>query len=260
MYYLLDVFLSVPLVLLTCHGNIITHLHHRNVAFVMSTKPKQPIKGEYIETETGNKISRQAQVVGAKHIVLAGKCVIQAGTIIRGDLIRPPQQPKPSDNLDPKSAAAKKPSQPSSVHLGRYVFVSPNCTLHPPSRLDRGSNTSDGKQQLIYYPLRIMDYVFIGPNSNIRAAEIRSNVHIGSNVSVGNFCVIKENVRILDGAVLPAGSVWASNSVVAGAPARVVGELAEAWGGGSSVGGSTGGDELVGVRSRERWASVGNKR
>lgn len=223
----------------------------------MTSRSKQPVKGEYIETETGNKISRQAQVQGAKHIVLAGKCVIQAGTIIRGDLIRPPQTPKSSDSLDIRAAAAKKPSQPSSVHLGRYVFVSPNCTLHPPSRLDRG----DGKQQqLMYYPLRIADLVYIGPNSNIRAAEIRSHVHIGANVTVGNFCVIKENVKILDGAVLPAGSVWPSGSVVAGAPARVVGELAEAWGGGGSLGGASGGDELVGVRARERWASVGNKR
>lgn len=222
----------------------------------MSSRPGQSVKGEYIETETGNKISRQAQIQGAKHIVLAGKCVIQAGTIIRGDLIRPPQTTKPSDNLDPK-AAAKKPSQASSIHLGRYVFVSPNCTLHPPSRLDRG----EGKQQqLIYYPLRIADFVFIGPNSNVRAVEIRSHVHIGANVTIGNFCVVKENVKILDGAVLPAGSVWASGSVIAGAPARVVGDLAEAWGGGGSLGGASGGDELVGVRARERWASVGNKR
>lgn len=230
----------------------------------MSSKVKAPTKGEYIETETGNKISRLAQVVGAKHIVLAGKCVIQQGTVIRGDLIRPQQPPKPSEtNLDPKSAA-KKPSQPSSVHLGRYVFVSTNCTLHPPSRMDRtGVKDAEGrdKTQLTYYPLRITDHVYIGPNSHIRAAEIRSNVHIGAGVTVGNFCVIKDNVKVLDGAVLPANSVWPSNSIVGGSPARVVGELAEAWASGSAAGGGGAGvDELVGVRSRERWASVGNKR
>lgn len=228
----------------------------------MSSKSKPAAKGEYIETETGNKISRLAQIVGAKHIVLAGKCVVQQGTVIRGDLIRPSQPQKSTDSLDPKSAATKKPSQPSSVALGRYVFVSPHCTLHPPSRIDR-SKTADGKVgegQLTYYPLRIADHVFIGPNTHVRAAEIRSNVHIGANVSIGNFVVIKENVRILEGAVLPANSVWASNSVIAGSPARVVGELGEGWGGGGGSGGGMGGDELIGVRSRERWASVGNKR
>jgi len=112
----------------------------------------------------------------------------------------------------------------------------------------------------MYYPLRIADHVFVGPNTHIRAAEIRSNVHIGANVNIGNFVVVKENVRILDGAVLPANSVWASNSVVAGSPARVVGEVGEGWGGGGGSGGGMGGDELVGVRSRERWAAVGNKR
>ena len=226
----------------------------------MSSKAtKPPSKGEYIETETGNKISRLAQVIGAKHIVLAGKCVIQAGVVVRGDLIR--STPKP-DTLDPKT---KKPSQPSSITLGRYVFVSPGCTLHPPSRIDKratstSSNTGNGanpetvQAQLTYYPLRIADHVFIGRDSHIRAAEIRSNVWIGAGVSVGNFCVIRENVKILDGAVLPNGSVWASGSIVGGSPAKVIGELGEGWGGGS------GGDELVGLRSKERWAGVGNKR
>ncbi|KAJ9660080.1 hypothetical protein H2198_002777 [Neophaeococcomyces mojaviensis] len=225
--------------------------------------PKPTTKGEYIETETGNKISRAAQIVGAKHIVLAGKCVVQQGVVIRGDLVRPPQptQQPSSNSLDPSSAATvKKPSQPNSVHLGRYVFISPNCTLHPPSRPDKGS---DGKPVVTYYPLRISDYVFVGEGCNIRAAEIRSNVWIGKGVTVGNFAMIKENVKVLDGAVLPANSVWASGSVVAGAPARVVGELAEAWGGGGATSAGTGtgvGDEPIGVRARERWASVGNKK
>lgn len=220
-------------------------------------KAASSAKGEYIETETGNKISRLAQVLGAKHIVLAGKCVIQSGTIIRGDLIRPVATPKASDSLAPGAASAKKPSQPSSVHLGRYVFVSPNCTLSPPSRVDRSKGEAGG--EAAYFPMRIADNVFIGSGCNIRAAEIRSGVHIGNGVTVGNMVVIKENVRVLEGAVLPAGSVWASGSVVAGSPARVVGETAEAWGGGGGSG-TTAADELVGVRCRERWANVRNKR
>lgn len=223
------------------------------------SKATASVKGEYIETETGNKISRNAQVLGAKHIVLAGKCVIQAQSIIRGDLIRPLPPSKPLDGLASGAANAKKPSQPSSVHLGRYVFVSPNCTLSPPSRVVQNKDTGVG--EVTYLPMRISDYVFIGPGCNIRAAEIKSGVHIGAGVTVGNMCMVKENVKILDGAVLPAGTVWASGSVVGGSPARVVGELAEGWGGGGgSASGATGGDDLVGVRCRERWASVGNKR
>ena len=73
--------------------------------------------------------------------------------------------------------------------------------------------------------------------------------------------IIKENVRILDGAVLPANSVWSSGCVVGGRPGRVVGSVGEGWGerAGSAGAGKTG-EDGVGVRGRERWAGVGNKR
>ena len=64
--------------------------------------------------------------------------------------------------------------------------------------------------------------------------------------------VIKDNVKILDHAVLPAGSVWASGSVVGGRPGRVVGELGEGWGAGGVEGGP-------GMEARELWRGVGNK-
>lgn len=73
--------------------------------------------------------------------------------------------------------------------------------------------------------------------------------------------LIKDNVKILDGTVLPANSVWASGSVIAGRPGRVVGELGEGWA--SSTSAAAGGasvDEGVGVKSRERWAAVGNRK
>ena len=105
--------------------------------------------------------------------------------------------------------------------------------------------------------MRISDSVFIGPSTVIRAAEIKSNVHIGANCTVGNMVIIKENVRVLDGTVLPANSVWSSGVVVGGRPGRLVGEVGEGWGDGTS--GRDGG-EGVGVKGRERWALVGNKK
>ncbi len=104
--------------------------------------------------------------------------------------------------------------------------------------------------------MRISDSVFIGASTVVRAAEIKSNVHIGANCSIGNMCIIKENVRVLDGTVLPANSVWSAGVVIAGRPGRVVGEVGEGWADGKDVGG----DEGVGVRGRERWAGVGNKK
>lgn len=208
--------------------------------------------------DTGNKISRASKIIGAKHIVLSGKCVISEGVVVRGDLVRP---------AEPKSSAAEqsksKPTGVHSVHLGRYVFVSSDCVLRPPSRLSSIASRSgeSSEPQHVYYPLRIYDHVFIGPRSTIQAAEIRSNVYIGARVTVGNMVIIKDNVKVLDGAVLPANSVWPSNSIVGGVPARVVGELAEGWGiGSSSAAGQGGWEDMIGVRARDRWASVGNKK
>lgn len=196
--------------------------------------------------------------------------------MVHGDLVRPtPSRLKevPTGSADQKDREREKstPQEATSVHLGRYVFVSQGCTLHPPSRLTSTNVTPAGSNEqssttsatLTYYPLRISDHVYIGPNTVVRAAEIRSNVHIGANCVIGNMALIKDNIRILEGSVIPANSVWASGSVIAGAPARVVGEVGEGWGGGT--GGSAGGvgaasEEGAGVRSRERWASVGNKR
>lgn len=228
-------------------------------------RPTPSVRGEYIETETGNKISRRASILGPKHIILAGKCVIQHDVVIHGDLVRPSQpshSSKPSiSSTDPSPPASKDNSKDASssagtsIHLGRYVFLSPSVVLHPPSHLRSGT--------LTYLPLRIADNVFIGTSSVIRAASIGSNVFIGEKCSVGNMVIIKDNVRILDGTVLPANSVWASASIIAGRPGRVVGEIGEGWGGGFGGGegkAGVGTGEDIGVRVRERWALVGNKK
>ena len=86
--------------------------------------------------------------------------------------------------------------------------------------------------------------------------------------------IIKDCVRIQDGTVLPAGSVWRSGIVVAGKPGRVVGEVGEGWvDGGLSNGAGQAGTGMVGGMmsigtgygaggmeswTRELWASIGN--
>jgi len=84
----------------------------------------------------------------------------------------------------------------------------------------------------------------VGPSSIIEAALIGSHVNIGANVVVGKFAIIKDYVRILDGSVVPPNMVIPSFSVVAGRPARVVGEIAEG--------------EVDGMDLREVYRGVGN--
>lgn len=76
-------------------------------------------------------------------------------------------------------------------------------------------------------PLRMGDHVFVGPSSVVQAASIGSHVHIGTKVVVGEFAIVKDYVRILDGTVIPPHMVIPSFSVVAGQPARLIGEVPE---------------------------------
>ena len=67
---------------------------------------------------------------------------------------------------------------------------------------------------------------------------------------LGPLCILRDYVKVLEGAVLPPGMVVASGLVVGGRPARVVGEGGEGWGMGDGV-------EVEGGEGRERWRGVG---
>ncbi|KAK3900065.1 trimeric LpxA-like protein [Staphylotrichum tortipilum] len=172
---------------------------------------RRPPRGEYIETDTGNKVARKATLVGTQNIILGGKTVIQPDVMIRGDLVRTIQPAS-------QSATGAAPNN-TAVSIGRYCFLSRGCCLRPPGRLYKGAFT--------YMPLRIGDHVFVGPASVVQAASIGSHVHIGAKVAIGEFAIVKDYVRILDGTVVPPHMVIPSFSIVAGQPARLIGEVPE---------------------------------
>jgi dynactin-5 len=106
--------------------------------------------------------------------------------------------------------------------------------------------------QMTFYPLKIGDNVFIGPGSHIASISISSNVHIGAGCVLSNYCMIKENCKILPGTVVPPSMVVPPGSVLAGNPARIVGEVGEGWGQGGGGEGEEwieGGDLRALVRS-----------
>ncbi|KAI1840756.1 hypothetical protein JX265_012959 [Neoarthrinium moseri] len=168
---------------------------------------KQP-KGEWIETDTGNKVNRKANLIGTQHIMLGGKTVIMPDAMIRGDLAR-----------TATSAAGGPPGSNTAVFIGRYCFLSKGCCLRPPGRIYKGAFT--------YMPLRLGDHVFIGEGSIVQAATVGSHVHIAKDVVVGEFAIIKDYVRIMEGTIIPANMVIPSFSIVAGQPARIIGEVPE---------------------------------
>ncbi|RAK84638.1 dynactin subunit 5, partial [Aspergillus costaricaensis CBS 115574] len=201
--------------------------------------PKAP-KGEYIETDTGNKISRRSLIHGTQHIILGGKTVIQADAVIRGDLYRSSSSSTSTSTSSDPGGGGSAPNSPSvAITIGRYSYISRQAILRPPSRLHRGVYS--------FYPLKIGDHVFVGERAVVEAATVGNHVHIGKDAVVGSMAILKDFVYVLDGAVVPGGMVVPSWCVVGGAPARIVGEVGEGYG----VEGAEGG------LARERYRLVG---
>jgi dynactin-5 len=161
--------------------------------------------------DTGNKIARKAGLVGTQNIMLGGKTVIQPEVMIRGDLVRT----APSSS----SSGSAVPTSTTSVAIGRYCFLARGALLRPPARMHKGVFT--------YMPLRLGDHVFVGQGSVVQAATVGSHVHIGKGCTINEFAIIRDYVKVLDGTIVPSGMVIPSFSIVAGQPARVVGEIPE---------------------------------
>ncbi|XP_055390579.1 dynactin subunit 5 [Condylostylus longicornis] len=126
-------------------------------------------RDEYVETASGNKVSRETILCGSQNIVLNGKVIVQSGAIIRGDL--------------------------GNVRTGRYCIISKGAVIRPAFK-----QFSKG---VVFFPLHIGDHVFIGSDSVISAASVGSYVYIGKNAIIGRRCVLKDCCIIEDGAILP---------------------------------------------------------
>ncbi|KAK1141657.1 hypothetical protein N8T08_008921 [Aspergillus melleus] len=151
--------------------------------------PPKAAKGEYIETDTGNKISRRSQIHGTQHIILGGKTVIQAEAVIRGDLYRSSTSSSDHHSSHGHHHTSSSTSAPAStpsvaITIGRYSYISRQAILRPPSRLHRGVHS--------FYPLKIGDHVFVGERAVVEAATVGNHVHIGREVVVGSMAILKD--------------------------------------------------------------------
>lgn len=150
-------------------------------------------KAEYVETASGNKVSRHTVLCGSQNIVLHGKVIVQSDAIIRGDL--------------------------ANVRTGRYCIISKNAIIRPPfKKFSRG---------VAFFPLTMGDHVFVGERAVINAAIVGSYIYIGKNAVIGRRCVLKDCCYIEDGAVVPPETVVPSFTRFAGNPAKCVEDLPE---------------------------------
>ncbi|CAN8002422.1 unnamed protein product [Ixodes hexagonus] len=148
-------------------------------------------KQDYIETASGNKVSRNSVLCGSHNIVLNGKTIIQSKSIIRGDL--------------------------ANVRIGRHCVISSGSVIRPPfKKFSKG---------VAFFPLQIGDHVFIDEGSVVNAAHVGSFVFIGKNCVIGRRCVLKDCCMVADNTVLAPETVVPAFAVFSGCPGN--GELPE---------------------------------
>ncbi|KAG8993144.1 hypothetical protein FRB94_010988 [Tulasnella sp. JGI-2019a] len=158
-------------------------------------------KADYIETDTGNKVSRRATIAGPQNIILGGKTIISSLAIIRGDLRR------------------TGPGHAVVIQIGRYCLIGEGCNIRPPYKTYKGNFN--------YYPMKIGDFVHIGANTVVEAATIGNCVEIGKNCLIGKFTIIKDCARIADNTVIPPNTVIPALASFSGAPGQFVDDLPE---------------------------------
>jgi dynactin-5 len=86
-----------------------------------SSTPIRYAKSDYIETDTGNKVSRKCTICGSQNIILGGKTVIQSAVVVRGDLRR---------------AGASGPAV--VVSIGKYCVLGEGSVIRPPAKTYKG--------------------------------------------------------------------------------------------------------------------------
>ncbi|KAK6170298.1 dynactin subunit 5 [Patella vulgata] len=159
----------------------------------MELQDLQYAHAEYIETASGNKVSRQSVLCGSQNIIINGKTIIMTDCMIRGDL--------------------------ANVRIGRNCVISEGAIIRPAfKKFSRG---------VAFFPLHIGDNVFIGEDSVVNAAQIGSFVHIGKNCVIGRRSVLKDCCAIADNTVLPPETVVPPFTYFEGSPGRFTTELPE---------------------------------
>mmetsp|Transcript_10858 Transcript_10858/g.10872 ORF Transcript_10858/g.10872 Transcript_10858/m.10872 type:complete len:182 (+) Transcript_10858:172-717(+) len=148
---------------------------------------------EYIQTSTGNIVSRKAVIFRPEQVELpGGRCIIKPGVIIRGDF--------------------------APVQIQRYCVIGENTILRPSYTISKTFK---------FIPLTIGKYSYIGENCIIESAVIGAGCDIGDDCILSMRCILKDHVKVESGSVVPPDMVVPPFSILSGCPARIIGEVQE---------------------------------
>ncbi|CAE7411615.1 dynE [Symbiodinium natans] len=164
-----------------------------SLALDLEAPPIYYNKADYIQTASGNKVSRNSVLCGSQNISLVGNSVVKPGVVLRGDL--------------------------QLLKIGKFVIIGDGCVLRPSYKKYKGN--------IAFFPMSIGDYVTIGPKSIVCAAQIGSCVDIGENCVISKRCILKDNSMILPNTILPPDTIVPPLTVFGGVPGRYLGDIPE---------------------------------
>jgi carbonic anhydrase/acetyltransferase-like protein (isoleucine patch superfamily) len=149
--------------------------------------PIQPhTSAAYITTDTGNRVSRDASILGSQHIVLAGRCLLLPGCVLAAD--RP-----------------KVPSKSSlMIALGRGCVVGERARLEPSPA---PASASKREAQQYYYPIKVGDWTRVGSDARVSSVSIGNCCDIGAGAVLVSSVVCGVRLGMLNASTTHAGPV-----------------------------------------------------
>jgi dynactin-5 len=140
------------------------------------TKEAEAASSSYIQTSTGNWVSRRAVIQNARHVELKGRSIVHA---------------------DSQFKAADSPT--GWIRTGRYCHVGAGTIIQPavlpPHHRDQ------------HVPVTIGSHTIIRKNCHLQAAAVGSYCWIGCSVVLGPRVIIKDCCVIADNVNIPADTV-----------------------------------------------------
>jgi dynactin-5 len=147
-------------------------------------------QADYISTAEGNSVHREAVLSKPKAVDMAGKCIVEKGVIVRGDL--------------------------AAVKVDKFVRIGRDSVVRPPYALFADA--------IKFIPMSIGRFTQIGKNCIIEAAVIGVGCVVEEDCVLSKRCILKDYVLITKGTVVPADMVIPPFAIVSGRPAKITGE------------------------------------
>ncbi|KAG7662290.1 uncharacterized protein J8A68_004184 [[Candida] subhashii] len=153
---------------------------------------------DWLETATGNRISRAARLLGTDKISIGGNCSINENVLISGDV------------------TLNEPKQQYAIQFGKYCYLGSNCQIIPPIL----KKAADSDSETLHGPQSIGAYVIIGQNSIIKSSNIGNRVLIEENSILEDLSIVYECCVIREGTIIPPKMVIPPYSEVSGIPGK----------------------------------------